>query len=481
MSFLNEQGLELLWSKISNNNKILVNGINKKANKDNVVMLSEQQLTDSQKKQVKKNLDIAIPGETVTKYEYTYQYTGTFDENATYVYTDGYPDQPFLIKVGEVPEGEINYIGSTLINYRIGSNGTYITTNITEEVMNRSIDYSGVGWSETAVTVQPGFIQIMEHLDPYYGETEWEVALCVCTRPGRYAIAFGGWFSYVTFNTTGIFFREGSYGHYTTTSFSTSVTTYDDDSSPSVTVSNPISYKGNEIQAFTRGICIGDSVTEGVLDYSTGNFIKKGMSYPAVLKRLTGLDIVNAGISGSTSGTWYEYSLNSANGLGNWVNNEWNWESSQQTSLDYSGFEFAIIHLGINDVSYKPEDVTVEAMLEEYKININKIITKLKENNKGIKIFMATIIPSYAPAENPVYRSMNEKIREIAEETEDTYLLDLNAYSFVATHDSYNVWHPTALGYAKLGEEIKCLISYIINQNLDDFKNIHLIGTDYTF
>ena len=69
MSFLNEQGLELLWSKISNNNKLLINGINKKANKDNVVMLSEQQLTDSQKKQVKKNLDIKNPGEVVKNYE----------------------------------------------------------------------------------------------------------------------------------------------------------------------------------------------------------------------------------------------------------------------------------------------------------------------------------------------------------------------------------------------------------------------------
>ena len=476
MSFLNEQGLELLWSKISSNNKILVNGINKKANKDNVVMLSEQQLTDSQKKQVKKNLDITNPGETVTKYEYTYQRTEDIDENKVYAYSDSVPDAPTFIKIDELPEGEINYVGSTLLTQRFSS-GVYVQTEITEEVMNRSLTY----WEETAATVQPGLVQIMEHLDPYFAETEWETTLLVCTRPGKYLTAWGGWVMYVTIPESGIYFRTGLYGHYVTLSFITSATTYLDGSSSGSITSNPVSYKGNEIQAFTRGICIGDSVTEGVLDYSTGNFIKKGMSYPAVLKRLTGLDIINAGIAGATSGTWYEYSLNSANGLGNWVNNEWNWQSSQETSLDYSGFEFAIIHLGINDVSYKPEDVTVEAMLEEYKININKIITKLKENNKGIKIFMATIIPSYAPTENPVYRSMNEKIREIAEETEDTYLLDLNAYSFVATHDSYNVWHPTALGYAKLGEEIKCLISYIINQNLDDFKNIQFIGTDYTF
>jgi hypothetical protein len=46
-------------------------------------------------------------------------------------------------------------------------------------------------------------------------------------------------------------------------------------------------------------------------------------------------------------------------------------------------------------------------------------------------------------------------------------------------HQAYNVWHPTALGYVKLAEEIKALISYTISQNLDDFKDIHLIGTDY--
>ena len=30
-----------------------------------------------------------------------------------------------------------------------------------------------------------------------------------------------------------------------------------------------------------------------------------------------------------------------------------------------------------------------------------------------------------------------------------------------------------------MAEEIKALISYTISQNLDDFKDIYLIGTDY--
>ena len=46
-------------------------------------------------------------------------------------------------------------------------------------------------------------------------------------------------------------------------------------------------------------------------------------------------------------------------------------------------------------------------------------------------------------------------------------------------HQAYNIWHPTPLGYVKLAEEVKALISYTMNKNLDDFKDIHLIGTDY--
>jgi hypothetical protein len=32
-----------------------------------------------------------------------------------------------------------------------------------------------------------------------------------------------------------------------------------------------------------------------------------------------------------------------------------------------------------------------------------------------------------------------------------------------------------------MAEEIKALISYIISQDLEDFKDIQFIGTDYTF
>ena len=92
---------------------------------------------------------------------------------------------------------------------------------------------------------------------------------------------------------------------------------------------------------------------------------------------------------------------------------------------------------------------------------------------------MATIVPSYAPSYNENYKAMNNKIRAITEATDSVYLLDLNNLSNLTMHNAYNVWHPTALGYVKMAEEIKALISYTISQNLDDFKDIHLIGTDY--
>ena len=75
---------------------------------------------------------------------------------------------------------------------------------------------------------------------------------------------------------------------------------------------------------------------------------------------------------------------------------------------------------------------------------------------------------------------MNRKIREIAESTTNVYLLDLNDLSNLTAHGAYNVWHPTAIGYVKMAEEIKSLISYIISQNLDDFKFIQYIGTNLT-
>lgn len=65
---------------------------------------------------------------------------------------------------------------------------------------------------------------------------------------------------------------------------------------------------GNEIKIFNRGVCIGDDTTAGVIN----NSVHKHTSYPSVLKKLTGADIVNAGIASVTASQWLSASMNSS-------------------------------------------------------------------------------------------------------------------------------------------------------------------------
>lgn len=142
-----------------------------------------------------------------------------------------------------------------------------------------------------------------------------------------------------------------------------------------------------------------------------------------------------------------------------------------RTTLDYSGFDFAVIHLGINDIGLMG-DATIEDTLTTFEWYTNQIINKLKEANSGIKIFLATIIPSYAPAGNTQYEQLNRRIETIVGYSTDVYLLDLNYYSECTTDAAFNVIHPTALGYQKIAAEIYSMISYIIQDNRDAFKEV---------
>lgn len=460
---------------INSDNSFSINKIDLSTNDTSAAILyTPQNLTDEQKAQARANLGISEPSETVTAYEYTYN-GDTDDESYNWVLNGS--GHKMFAKLGELPEGTMNIVGSeiTVTNHTNSSLTVHFT--VTEEHLTRELSmYDG---TMVAQATQTGFTQILQSVGYY---SDYSSVLCICTRPGKYIVSFGGWVEWVDFAETGIYgFETRTWGGNEYTSYFTFTSTVGGSGGTSGTIGgtdSPVNYKGNEIQAFTRGICIGDSVTEGTLDHSEGTFNKAGTSYPAILKRLTGLDITNAGIAGATSKTWYETSLNSSTSWGDWVNNEWFWREPTGTSLDYSGYDFAIIHLGINDIG-NMGDLTIDELLVDYETNIYNIINKLKEHNNGIKIFLATIVPSYAPSYNENYKAMNNKIRAIVEATADVYLLDLNNLSNLTMHSAYNVWHPTAIGYVKMAEEIKALISYIISQNLDEFSTIQFIGTDY--
>ena len=469
---------------------------------NNAVLCSPQTLTEEQKAQIRQNIGITstntdtpdsggnvTPEAVVT--EYTYTYDGDTNSEA-HGWITNYGNIKVFAKMGEIPAGEINLIGATVSRTNPSNQWLNKTFTITEEHLNKTLTKSG----EDIPAVQDGLIQIYDMMGSDFSEF---TVLCICTKPGWYNVTFDDWFEIINFPEAGIYgYDKRTYGgNDYANSFTFTATTYPSGGgnsggggNGSVSLpDNPIKYTGKEIQVFSRGICIGDSVTDGSFDNNEGGAIIKRFSYPAVLSRLTGFEIANAGIAGMTSQTWYEASLNSDPHWGKWVNQEWVWNMDPpntgndiiSSTLDYSGFDFAIIHLGINDLAplYDGSGV-LETILTNFEIYMNNIISKLQTANNGIKLFIATIIPTYATPLNPNYEALNERIKEIVEYTGNAYLLDLNEYSEIATSEAYSVTHPTALGYQKLATEIYAMISYIIKNHLNDFKYVQFIGTNYT-
>lgn len=382
-----------------------------------------------------------------------------------------------FVKVGDLPDGKIDLIDATVDITHKNNAWQNRSFSVTEELLEKVVTR---GNTEIPASVN-GLTQIIYPVNDYVQES---TQICICTKPGYYNVVFETWLTELYFAEKGIYFVDGRlFGGNTYVSNLTCkiVKTISEDGEVE---SSPVKYDGHEIQVFTRGLCIGDSITEGMVNHDKGTIIAKKYSYPSNLKRMTGIDIVNAGISGFTSKTWYEAAFEK----GCWLNNEyavWNEltpEEQQQvcTTLDCSGFDFAIIHLGINDVFTVGDDISVEEMLSTFDTYMNNIISKLKTENTGIKIFLATIIPSYATPTNVVFKALNEKIIEIAEATEDVYLIDLNEYSACEGGTPYENQHLTAIGYNKMASEISALISYTISKNLEDFKAVQFIGTEYT-
>ena len=502
--YLDEKGVQYLWSKLSledyPNNELLIAVINAidegKADKTEIPSLDGLATETWVEEYIKTHLNNSnggaitpspeTPENTTTTTEYVYTYDGD-RESTEHSWITNYGNIKVFAKMGDIPEGELNLVGATIFRTNPSNQWLDRTFTIAQEHLDKVLTKSG----ENIPAVQDGLIQIYDMMASDFSEF---TVLCICTKPGWYNVCFDDWYEIINFPETGIFaYEKRAYGgndYAKTFTFTVTTTTSSGGSSSSgstvggMSTVTPVKYTGNEMSMFSRGICIGDSVTEGSFDGNGGAVIKR-FSYPAILERISGVEIANAGIAGATSQTWYEASLNSDNQWGKWVNQEWVWNTNPantgndviSSTLDFSGFDFAIIHMGINDLaSTYDNSKTIEEVLTNFETYINLIITKLKTANNGIKIFFATIIPSYAPATNPTYKQLNEKIKTIAEATADVYLLDINSYSELASKPEYNVTHPTALGYHKLANEIRSYISYVISKNLSEFTEIQFVG-----
>ena len=109
---------------------------------------------------------------------------------------------------------------------------------------------------------------------------------------------------------------------------------------------------------------------------------------------------------------------------------------------------------------------------------MQKIIDKLKTDNKNIKIFIASVIPAYYNKDTTWYDTINQTRLELARSNSNCYFIDLSKYSETGD-EVYNYGHLTAIGYLKEAEEIAAYISKIIAENIIDFKWVQHIGTTH--
>ena len=229
-----------------------------------------------------------------------------------------------------------------------------------------------------------------------------------------------------------------------------------------VSPSNPCDYAELTVGVFNKCVFIGDSLTYGTFNMDDGasygsvtspQELADKFSYPSQFKKITGIDIINLGVAGETSVSWYNSHLD----------------------YNYSGCDMAIIHLGVNDAAFKVSDADTKAAL----VNI---INSLKSSVKNIKIFLCTITPAYSNVEQTGYRQKSEAIRELYNEKYEgdinVILLDIEKYGHTKAYTSYTSGHLSALGYYVLARDIARYISWHIDNNLRDYRFIQFIGND---
>jgi len=225
-----------------------------------------------------------------------------------------------------------------------------------------------------------------------------------------------------------------------------------------VLATNPCDYMGDEISVFNKGLCIGDSLTYGVFNLTDGSstgITKYG--YPTILTKLTGVTTTNAGLASYDTKQWYEY-------------NDTN---------DFSGHDFVIIQLGVNDVGHTAVNVAggIVDFASESAVYLANIVDYIKSQNQRIKVFISTILPAYQSVN---YDAMSDVIRNFVAGRTDCYLVDMATYSRTKKDTPYENGHLTAIGYCKLAEEYKAYISYIVANNMSNFVDVQFSNTDLT-
>lgn len=246
---------------------------------------------------------------------------------------------------------------------------------------------------------------------------------------------------------------------------------------------------GGNASCFKTIVCIGDSLTEGNCNYKTkngvsvsGEYASDFTSYPFQLARMTGATVNKCGKGGATATNSAQAEADNHSWLkiADFTNNKW--LDADKKAQAY------IIALGTNDIGYYGSfdgDVSTDIDSSDYNNNAKTsvggyatIIQRILSIEPRAKIFCCTI-PSTRNSES-TRNEANAKIKAIAEMF-GCYVIDMAEHHIINKETDYNGGHLNAIGYRKLAVEINTWIDYIISNNIDDFKNIQFIGTEYEY
>lgn len=237
---------------------------------------------------------------------------------------------------------------------------------------------------------------------------------------------------------------------------------------------------------FPRIACIGDSLTKGGMEWTSGSegiIDYAAYSYPTHMQRILDNTVHNMGSSGACA--------SSEDGVKSY--NRWNDIATSKNWLtDTYKCEAYIIALGTNDIGYLGSftgDVSADIDTSDYNSNAltsvggyAKIIQRIRELQPRAKIFCVTI-PHTRNSES-TRTDANIKIRAIAEMF-GCFIIDLEKYGVqpddVAKWKAiyYNKGHLNCLGYKQYADMICTYIDWLMRNNPRDFYDIPAIETDY--
>lgn len=199
---------------------------------------------------------------------------------------------------------------------------------------------------------------------------------------------------------------------------------------PTVECVNEIDYS----VVFTKGLCIGDSITKG---YRKSGYTDTTKNIPTFLSKLSGWECKNGGESGFTSMDWF---------------NKWS------DSYIKEGYDFYVIKLGQNGglTDTIEADCVGDSYLDYANTNTGcycKIIERIKERTPKSKIFIVSIAKNRVDVNNVIKKIANKYDLHYIDLSE--YKVDLDDAKFHRSESgqSYDV-HFNTIGYVYLADAI---------------------------